>query len=218
MNCNCIPPKHAVSRISTKPTSAGKEYFVCPVGACKFFTWAGAYMPMSIAFRNGGGKSGYNRGSNDNSHNRSPQKNGKQEAKLMIYEIITGPPVQIWLSMQAPSSAVVNDLFSVRLPQDKCKFSQGLKMWLFSLELYDRIAQEFLTPPFESIHLVDLPKSLAKGLRAYQKRLNKLDIPAEPVLNLSDHLRATLLPFQLDAGKFVVRRGGRALLGDDMGK
>ncbi len=173
---------------------------------------------MSLAFgrnrqQNAGKSSSYGTGSSS-----SPQKaNGKHEAKLMIREIQEGPPLTIWLSMQCPATPVINDLFS-RLPSAQCKFSSTLKMWLFTFDLYDRIVTEFFTPPFESIHLVDLPRSLAKGLANYQRRISKLNCDREPVLNLNAPVLAWLLPFQLDAVKFVVRRGGRAMLGDEMGR
>jgi hypothetical protein len=141
--------------------------------------------------------------------------NGKHEAKIMLHEI-SGPPVEIWLSLLCPTTPVVNDLFT-RLPQDKCKFSNSLKMWLFTYSLYEKVVTEFLTPPFENMRLTELPRFLSKGLGSYQKKVNKLNAGPELVLNLTPKVNATLLPFQLEAVRFVARRGGRALLGDDMG-
>lgn len=217
MNCNCVPPKPAVVRVSHTTKSAGKEFFSCPTSECGFFAWAGEYIPMSLAF-------GRNRPNNQakpanaySNNSSSPQKvNGKHEAKIMIHEI-SGPPVEIWLSLLCPTTPVVNDLFT-RLPQDKCKFSNSLKMWLFTYSLYEKIVTEFLTPPFENMRLVELPRFLSKGLGSYQKKVNKLNAGPELTLHLTPKVNATLLPFQMDAVKFVARRGGRALLGDDMGE
>ena len=219
MNCNCVPPKNAVVRVSQNAKSAGKEYFTCPTRECNFFAWAGEYIPMSIAF--GRNRSNNNNSkapkSNNNTNKGSPQKiNGKHEARLSIYDI-SQPPVEIWLSMQCPCMPVVEDLFS-RLPQDKVKYSHSLKMWLFSFSVYDRIAQEFLTPPFDGLRLVELPRFLVKGLASFQKKVNKLNKGPELVLNLTPSVLSTLLPFQLETVHFVAKHGGRALLGDDMGK
>jgi hypothetical protein len=65
---------------------------------------------------------------------------------------------------------------------------------------------------------VELPRFLSKGLGSYQKKVNKLNAGPELTLHLTPKVNATLLPFQMDAVKFVARRGGRALLGDDMGE
>jgi len=152
------------------------------------------------------------------SKSSSPQKvNGRFEAKLLVHEIIEGPPVEIWLSIQCPTTPVVNDLFS-RLPPGKSKFNNGLKMWVFNFDQYERIKYEFTTPPFDAIYLPDLVKFLAKGLVNFQKKFNKLNVGADPPLNLTPLIRSKILPFQLETVKFVVRRGGRALLGDEMGK
>lgn len=221
MNCQCNPPKLAVVKVSQNPKSAGKEYFSCPGGygssGCGFFVWVGANMPMSLAF----GRNKFQNKSKkatETIQNAVPQKvNGKFEAKLMVYEILEGPPVEIWLSIQCPSTPVVNDLFS-RLPPGKSRFNNGLKMWLFNFDQYERVMTEFLSPPFESIHLPDISKFLAKGLAFYQKKVNKLNFGLDPPLNLNERVLKKILPFQLEAVKFVVRRGGRALLGDEMGE
>lgn len=217
MNCQCVPPKPAVVKVSQNAKTGGKEFFCCPINTCGFFAWVGQDMPMSLAFgrnkqANSGKSSSYNHGSSSS----PPKTNGKHDAKVMVHEIQEGPPVVIWLSLQCPSTPVVNDLFS-RLPSAQCKFSNSLKMWLFSFELYDRIIEEFHTPPFESIKPPELPRFLAKGLASYQKRISKLNCAREPVLRLGEQVLSKLLPFQLEAVKFVVRRGGRAMLGDEMG-
>ena len=222
MNCACDPPKHAVVRVVQKlgPT-CGREFFTCPTSTCKFFSWVGASMPMSIqgnSFRGGFNNSKSSRSNFNKGNDQSPQKTkGRYDAKIGIHEVVNGPPVEIWLSLQCPSSDVVNDLFA-RLPVGKCNFSSSLKMWLFSIDVIDRIMEEFLTTPFENFRLPDLPKFLAKGLATYKKKINRLDLPADPVVNLDAGVLGMLLPFQLEAVKFVIRHGGRALLADDMGK
>ncbi len=220
MNCLCNPPQLAVLKTCNNEKNPGKQYFTCPnphqSARCKLFTWVGASMPMSLAF----GRSRFPSKSKKTEANKSasPQKvNGRFEAKLLVHEIIEGPPVEIWLSIQCPTTPVVNDLFS-RLPPGKSKFNNGLKMWVFNFDQYERIKYEFTTPPFDAIYLPDLVKFLAKGLVNFQKKFNKLNVGADPPLNLTPLIRSKILPFQLETVKFVVRRGGRALLGDEMGK
>lgn len=221
MNCYCNPPQLAVLKTCNAGKNAGKQFFTCPVPyqstKCTLFSWVGASMPMSLAFGRNRFPSKSKKSSNEN-RNTSPQKvNGKFEAKLLVYEIIEGPPVEIWLSLQCPTTPVVNDLFS-RLPPGKSKFNNGLKMWVFNFDQYERIKYEFTTPPFDAIYLPDLVKFLAKGLTNFQKKFNKLSAGPDPPLNLTPLIRSKILPFQLESVKFVVRRGGRALLGDEMGK
>ncbi|KAJ1420613.1 P-loop containing nucleoside triphosphate hydrolase protein, partial [Ochromonadaceae sp. CCMP2298] len=74
-----------------------------------------------------------------------------------------------------------------------------------------------MTSPFDSLRLTELPRFLAKGFAAYLKRLSKLKVGPDPVVNIPAQLMATLLPFQLEGVKFIIRRGGRGMLGDEMG-
>lgn len=222
MNCQCVPSKPAVVRVSQSARSGGREFFCCPINnGCGFFAWVGQDIPMSLAFgrnrpQTTGKPSSYGVGSSRSSN--SPQKtNGKFEAKICVHEILEGPPFVIWLSLQCPATPVINDLFS-RLPPQQCKFSNTLKMWLFTFEMHDKIVTEFFTPPFESLRLVDLPRFLSKGLANFQRKVLKLNWELEPALNLNAGILDKLLNFQLEAVKFVVRRGGRAMLGDEMGK
>jgi hypothetical protein len=91
-------------------------------------------------------------------------------------------------------------------------------MWLFNLDQYERIIEEFSTPPFAAIRVPELTRFLYKGLTFYQKKINKLNLGLNPPLNLPPQILDKLLPFQLEGVRFVVRRGGRALLGDEMGE
>jgi hypothetical protein len=155
MNCDCVPPKHAVLHVSHNLKSAGREFFSCPTRECKFFAWAGEYIPMSMAFGRNRQANTAKQGNSYAKRDSSPQKvNGKHEVKVMLYEI-TPPPVEIWLSLQCPSSPVVNDLFA-RLPQDKVKFSNTLKMWLFSFSVY-------CNTPFQRFGLAEITEYIICG-------------------------------------------------------
>jgi hypothetical protein len=219
MNCECNPPKLAVIKVSQKENSAGKQYFTCPNRECKFFVWAGAHMPASIS-----GVFMQKKSSNYNSYqlvsnrSRSPPKSGRpDDVKVLVHEVIEGHPIEIWLSMQCPSNPVIEDMFK-RLGPTKCKFKNELRMWTFNFEVYDKVVSEFTTPPFHGLHLQELPKFLANGFSNYLRRLRKLALGPTPQINLDDKILGVLLPYQLEAVRFVVRRGGRALLGDEMGK
>eukprot|EP01033_Poteriospumella_lacustris_P023068 gene23068-17457_t len=62
-----------------------------------------------------------------------------------------------------------------------------------------------------------LPRFLSHGLKNYLKRLNVLPDTTQMELNVTPALRQMLLPFQVEGIKFVIARGGRALIGDEMG-
>jgi hypothetical protein len=134
--------------------------------------------------------------------------------------VVEGPPLEIWLSLQCSYSPVVQDFFKA-LKTEKVVFNNGLKMWLFSYEMYERVVREFMSSPFEGLHLIELPRFMAKGFKSYLKRLSKLkvtEVGPEVAVNIPPKLMDTLLPFQLEAVKFIIRRGGRGMLGDEMGE
>lgn len=95
-----------------------------------------------------------------------------------------------------------------------CRYSGSLKLWLINFTAYDAFVASIHNSPHQ-YDLEEIPKFLVKGISNFLKHVNKYN--SEPVLDILDSMRDKLLPFQLDGVKFVVRRNGRALIGDEMG-
>jgi hypothetical protein len=72
-----------------------------------------------------------------------------------------------------------------------------------------------------SIELQELPRFLVVGLKSYlrgqEEDIHGSSDIMEPELHLEESFLDTLLPFQLEGIRFVVRHRGRALIGDEMG-
>ena len=215
MNCLCDPPRPCTTKVSQKQNeNNGKSFFTCATNSCNFFAWQGSYIPASIggARRNKRGP-----GSSSSKMHGSPAKvNGKHQVRVLIHEITGYPPVEIKISIQTPSSPVINDLFA-RMPPEKCSYNHGLKMWILSFSLYDKIVAEFHTPPFSSFHLDELPNFLTNGLSKFLRRLPKVAVGSDSSLQVDPALLAVMMPFQVESLRFVINHGGRALLADDMG-
>ena len=216
MNCLCDPPKPCVTKVSQKQNeNNGKSFFACATNSCSFFAWQGSYIPASIgsARRRKGGSGS----SSSRVHGSSPAKvNGKHQVRVLIHEVTRCPPVEIKISIQTPSSPIINDLFA-RMPPEKCSFNHGLKMWILNFSLYDKIVAEFHTPPFSSFHLEELPNFLANGLGKFLRRQPKVAVSSDCSLQVDPALLAVMKPFQVESLRFVINHGGRALLADDMG-
>ncbi len=96
------------------------------------------------------------------------------------------------------------------------QFHEKLKLWAFDFHVYDDVVSELQSTRFNEYAVVELPRFLVNGLKKYIHALPKT-IEAHPVLHLEAPLLAVLRPFQLEGIRFVVRHGGRALIGDEMG-
>ncbi len=94
------------------------------------------------------------------------------------------------------------------------------KYWVFKFSIYDEFVGRFLAE-LPTIELEELPRFVVMGIKNYLRRFDDIATSSEeviePELNLEEKLLDTLLPFQLDGIRFVVRHQGRALIGDEMG-
>ena len=215
MNCQCNPPRPAVTRISQKQNAnQGKEFFCCSTNGCNFFHWVGAPMPASLnRFRPQRGSPVKSNPSNAvNSNGPIPPS----EHKVMIYEIVDQVPMQIWLYIQGPNISSISRFLS-NMPPDKCRYDNGLKFWLFEFSLYKQVVKAFRSAG--DIYFDELPSFLVKGLQNYLEKLSTKSTACEDSdLRVPAELFGLLKPFQKESLRFVIRHGGRALLGDEMGE
>lgn len=269
MNCDCNPPLlAAVKKVSNAGSSnQGKEFFICPRGKCKFFSWAGASIPASVhrnfapadnlktdtSVRNNENNSlkednsapvvptippvNTDQGSSSIPYSKASEAiNNKPQpvpvprslskidapvntAKLTIYKIEYKPPVIVWIGLICANLPALNQFMS-KFPADSCFYNHGLKMWIFDFQMhYDSVLKTFKEGELSTLaNLEDLPSFLAKGLKTYLKRVLPHSLAYEEIHpNVTEQLRNVLKPHQWQGIRFVISRGGKALIGDEMG-
>lgn len=216
MQCNCN--KLAVKRTSGKPGhNLGKEYFTCCSNSCNFFSWVGAIVPPH----------------RNQTQVKSPKKLAANavEVRLSIVQFEENP-LRVWFATSHGPSSKLTTYYN-SLPKDVRRFDDKVRNWNFDfIKLYDQFVNQLQSDAFNFVELQELPKFLVNGIKKYvNKRINDLLIVAgenfrnglsnqsdgELVLNIENSLMDTLLPFQLEGIKFVIKHGGKALIGDEMG-
>lgn len=141
-------------------------------------------------------------------------------------------PPRIWFSsLHSQSPKLLS--FYLTFPSDKRKYNDKVRNWSFDFCLYDDFVNQLQGSEYAFVELNDLPRFIVNGIKKYitniakhqqqylQSQKAELGISAiiaseEDSLNIEPSLLDLLLPFQLEGIKYVVRHGGRALLGDDM--
>jgi hypothetical protein len=132
------------------------------------------------------------------------------------------PSLQVWLSASFPYQPHVAAFFKT-LPPHLVRYEESLKLWLVQLDIYDALVSRLQSFQFQlCVSLVELPRTLVGGLRwwllQHLPAIPEALLPDEQVsLRLSPALLDRLLPYQLEGIRFVVKRGGRALIADEMG-
>jgi hypothetical protein len=93
----------------------------------------------------------------------------------------------------------------------------SLKMWIFSITIYQKIIKICEECKYSA---EELPRFLTIGLERYLKQLQTIPpVPEDLTTTISPHLwNNVLLPFQQEGVKFIIGRGGRGLIADEMGK
>ena len=171
---------------------------------------------------------------------RSPKKTSAPivAIRLSITKFEDGPPLRIWFGVYHSHSAKLTQLY-LTFPADKRKYIDSTRHWTFDFCLYEHYVNQLQASEYDFVELVELPRFLAIGIKRYvatitkhQQQSSKLtDVEKEAVagtgigariseedsLNIETSLLDLLLPFQLEGIKYVVRHGGKALIGDDMG-
>jgi hypothetical protein len=211
MNCDCKPPQLAVLRTVNKAgQNQGKEFFCCPSSNCKFFQWVDQNGPPSLINRSFHQPTSMG--------HKQPQPKASIVATIEIKSFdFSERPVKIWMKIFFPYCPELNDLFQSK-PREMCYYDNQFKMWIFDFTYYETIVSSILALQLNSFLLKELPKFLQVGLKNYLVSINRVPFVHEDDLEIVQELKDTLLPFQLEGVKFVVARGGKALIGDEMGE
>ena len=119
---------------------------------------------------------------------------------------------KFWFAVYPAPPEVVNMIKTFEV--DMYKYLVTLKMWIMDFDLYEKIVC-LLGSSALDFNVEEIPRFLVLGLHNFLKA-NK-DLTVDPNVNISSKLERKLLPFQIQGVKFVIKRGGRALIGDEMG-
>lgn len=216
MNCHCQPGQVAVLRKSSKNNeNFGREFYCCPTSSCQFFHWADSKVPPTLHARN----SASQRPADTFRNNRPFQQNqSKQSAQSNPYNakfsFVSYKNSTFYLGLTCPYHASIYSFMQNH--STECKYEHGLKMWTFDLKIYDKVLPLVKEAGFQP---EELPRFLTEGIKKYLNKIRiSLDGDQDEEPNLTPSLRHLLLPFQIEGVKFIIRHGGRGLIGDEMGK
>lgn len=84
--------------------------------------------------------------------------------------------------------------------------------------VYEQIMNRLQSSEFDQIEVTELPSFLVKGIPRYLNTLSNRTGVEDQALNIEPCLMEKLLPFQLEGIRFVIKQGGRAMIGDEMGE
>lgn len=193
MQCYCNPPLPVKEARSTKSgPNHNRLYYSCQNGLCeRFICWEGEaprgpMKPNSSGFDN------------------------KLSLKLYCGEIESGPPPRVWFCVACHLTQRLSAYID-KIPRERKRLSKA-RVWSFDFEIYEEFVSTLLSSEFAGeVNLSELPRFLIKGLKRF------LQLPVDcPEVDLPESMMDTLLPFQLQALEFVIRRGGKAMIADEM--
>lgn len=102
------------------------------------------------------------------------------------------------------------------LPSESRQYKERMKAWYFDFKIYEQFINTLRSSDFfDLVQVEELPPFLIRVLSKYMQ--SKILRVPDVDLNLEEELLDVLLPFQLEGIKFVVSKGGRAFIGDEMG-
>lgn len=206
MNCNCDPPKPVISKIVQKDgPNFGRDYYCCSgPNACNFFAWKDAAQPALLAKFPTAPNKVYQQTS-------VGSKVGK--VKIKLHEIEQSP-ARAWCSLVGIDFPGLKQLMDTLA--EKAQYDRHIKMYVFDFSVYDHVVAQLRM--LLGNNLEEIPKFVVQGLNTHFRKVKTRNSTEEPVLDIEPTLAETLRPFQLEGVKFVVRMGGRAYIGDEMGK
>lgn len=200
MYCHCQPQQPAVTRkVQKDGPNKGKDFVACANNRCGFFQFLDA----------------------KNAHLFRPER--MQQLKQATGPVL--PKISFTIRSFEEDNQIVlgisgalNSDFLTKLQAiPTVSFSQSLKMWTFDITSYNKV----VTAAKDSGYAPEeLPRFLTEGLKKFLLRI--ASIPKAPAsvhdLNIAPGLKNKMRPFQLEGVRFIISRGGRGLIADEMGK
>ena len=210
MNCNCQGqlPAACLTVRQSNSDNFGRQFFACQTRTCGFFQFADE--PASSSSYNGSSSSSFNQHFRQGVQSSSSSKSATS-IKLYLDEFDESS-FQFWFAV-CPVNAEISKIIQ-NLPANKYKYNNGLKLWLLEFTLYETFVDILNTPPC-CYNIEEIPKFVVQGIRSFLKSTPNFLV--DPEIDISPTLSESLLSFQLQGIKFVVKRNGRALIADEMG-
>jgi SNF2 family DNA or RNA helicase len=237
MNCKCHIPV-VQKTVQKSGPNFGRSFFSCPGindNKCDFFEWVNAGSITSSSSSSSSSLSSYSSSYGNNIINNNnlaysnklnnylanePKrtKPGSISMKLSLGEFRDNPNFSAWFTVICASSNILTKYY-YSFPENKRKFDNNKKVWMFNFEIYEQFVSTLLTKEYDFVDLVELPRFLFQGIKKFIERLPPkiLSIEDENPPNIHPSLLDTLMPFQLEGIKFIINRGGRGFIGDEMG-
>lgn len=212
MNCGChLPAAYLTVRQSNSP-NFGKNFFACANRACGFFQFADEPLQLS-GYKAGSSSSSGSSGFNQHSKQPPGNFNNKNVNAIKLYlEDFDESSCRFWFAIY-PTNPDITKIIQSQ-PSDMYKYNNGLKLWFLDFAIYEAFVCLLNTPP-NNYTIEEIPKFIVKGIKNFLRSTPEFFV--DPVINISQTLAESLLPFQVQGIKFVIRRNGRALIGDEMG-
>ena len=210
MQCNCQPPQPVEARVSTKEGSRGRQFFAC--SKCELFHWADGINFIMKGVK--GPRKEFGGVMHHPAKNKSSGKVGNIAVKLYLVSFELKAR-KVWFSAIHAFHSQLNDYYK-RIPDDKKVWDDKVRRHLFDVTIYDEYINEITSDNYVDIEVTELPRFLIRGIKEFLSTLNYVDADSI-VLNINTSLNDRLLDYQIEGIKYVIQRGGRALIGDDMG-
>ena len=207
MNCSCGVPV-ATRTVRKEGPNQGKSYQCCARNTCNYYVWLGnGTLPAVI-------QPTYGHAPQNNVAPQIPSSN-KIPVSIHLHRIDSSP-CRIWFRVQYPRCESI-DKCIMDIPSDMKMYEEAKKLWSLDFRVYEELIPRLQSSEFSSIvHLNELPLFIVRGLRNFLLSMEKT-VDEEISINVRPSFLDQLKNFQKDGVKFVIRRNGRALIGDEMG-
>ena len=206
MNCNCGIPV-TTRTVRKEGPNQGKTYQCCARNTCRYYVWLGnGTLPPVI-------QPDYGRASDVNP--QSTATSTKIPVSTHLHQIDTSP-CRIWFRIQYPKNDRVDKCIT-DIPADMKLYDESKKLWSIDFRMYEELIPRLQSSEFSSlVQLNELPLFVVRGLRNF---LISMENSGDEEISID--IRPTFLDqlknFQREGVRFVIRRKGRALIGDEMG-
>ena len=125
-------------------------------------------------------------------------------------------------------SPILNNYYAKFADTDKL-YKDKVKMWWFNISVYEPFVSGLQSHDYnDKVYVDEIPSFLIQGIQSYTDNIRALR--SKPLAQLqsgagvsdvytriNQNLLDILLPYQLEGIQFIVNRGGRGLIGDEMG-
>lgn len=230
MNCHCNKP--VINRIAQSGDHPGRSYFSCSSSSCRFFQWVDGHFPPKIKpssvstttlipTSSSSNKSTFSRQGQAHSLSSSSKvidtvrSSDLPRLKLLLssFEEKEDGSVTVWFVVLSSISNNELTKFYLSLPESTRRYKDRVRVWEFSFEVYTQFVETLSDTPFSSMLRVEpFPAFVSTAILNYMKTIKENSGPV--ILNIEPELRKALRPFQIQGVEFVIRRGGRALIGE----